>query len=58
MTDPETIKERMEQGFLPDPDVTDPALRIANALEYVAFFLTRIDQKLAVIQEVLSKPSR
>ncbi len=41
----EEMREEMRQGFLPDPSIS-PDHRTYHALEYVAFFLGEISQKL------------
>lgn len=57
MTDPEIIKERMKREFSPQPDL-ETDLRIANAVEHMAFRLQSIDEKLAIIQAIMLNPSR
>ena len=40
------LKERMaESGFTPNPDLR-VELRTANALDFIAFYLERIDQRI------------
>ncbi len=57
MTDPEIIKERMKREFLPDPDL-ETDLRVANAVEHMAFRLQSIDERLAIIQAIMLNPDR
>ena len=53
MTDPEIIKQRMEQGFTRAGNVSADD-RVAHALEYVAFYLVRIDRRLEQIVDSLN----
>ena len=41
----EDLRERMREGFLPDPNI-QPDHRATHALEYMAFCLGEISQKL------------
>ncbi len=41
----EEMREEMRQGFLPDPNI-QPDFRTSHALEYIAFYLGEISQKL------------
>ncbi len=45
MTAGEEFRERMREGFLPDPNI-QPDHRATRALEYMAFYLGEISQKL------------
>ncbi len=45
MTAAEEFRERMREGFLPDPNI-QPDHRATRALEYMAFYLGEISQKL------------
>ena len=45
MTAAEEFRERMREGFLPDPNI-QPDHRATHALEYMAFYLGEISQKL------------
>jgi len=49
MTDRKIIEERMAEGFVPSGG--NPDLRVAAALEYIAFFLGRIDKNISEIKE-------
>ncbi len=54
MADPETIKERMLQGFLPAENLTTE-LRTPRALEYIAFYLVEINAKLGEVVDLMKK---
>ncbi len=45
MTAAEEFREKMRQGYLPDPSVHGDH-RATRTLEYIAFFLGEISQKL------------
>lgn len=48
------LEARMARGFLPS-DTTQTELRGPVALEYIAFYMGRIDKKLDRLIEVLEK---
>ena len=54
MTDPDILRERMLKGFLPDAD-TLLDQRAPRALEYIAFYLGEINNKLGQIAEAMKK---
>ena len=47
------LEEKMAQGFLPEQH-TQLDFRGPIALEYIAFFLGRIDKKLGLISDALA----
>ncbi len=54
MADPETIKERMLQGFQPADNLTNE-MRTPRALEYIAFYLVEINAKLGEVVDLMKK---
>ncbi len=52
--DPRLIEERMAQGFLPDETV-QLEFRSPRALEYIAFYMGRIDKKLERLIELMEQ---
>ncbi len=54
MSTKEESKQRMTQsGFMPNPDLrTD--LRVAHALDFIAFYLERIDQRMEELARALA----
>lgn len=54
MADKKTIERIMAEGFLPDPSLRWEQ-KGPRALEYIAFYLSRIDRTLAAINRKLAK---
>jgi hypothetical protein len=45
MSAADEFREKMRQGYLPDPNIS-PDHRASRTLEYIAFYLGEISQKL------------
>jgi hypothetical protein len=57
MADKKTIERIMAEGFLPDPSLQWEQ-KGPRALEYIAFYLSRIDRTLASIDRKLVKKTK
>ena len=51
------IEEKMAEGFLPDESIAQE-FRAARALEYIAFYMGRIDQNLARLAHAVERIPR
>jgi hypothetical protein len=47
--------KRLSWVFLKNPSIIDTNTRQANALEYIAYYLDRIDQNIARIADTLTE---
>lgn len=55
MTDKETIRARMLEGFIPQASVTDPSHKSAIALEHIAFFMGEMLKEMKETNITLDK---
>lgn len=55
MDDRERVEEYMKEDYLPTSPTPEAQDRIANALEYIAYHIGRIDKRLTGIHAALNK---